>query len=313
MAALYKKVMRKLEYIRNKSRRYDFPATNGEWVKKANPVYGDENTDSVFDPYVLFFDGMYRLYVSERKNNGVDVCISADGVHWEKVGQALAPCEATDWEEKVNRVSVCCNAGKWYMWYTGQNTKGSQIGLAVSNDGYRFDRITENPVLKPELSFEKQSVMNPCVLWDEDKLVYKMWYAAGELFEPDVLCYAESKDGMSWVKHSRPILEKSDNNYDSSKVGGCDVKKLSSSEYVMYYIGYQNVDTARICCALSHDGIDWTRIVNNPVLSPEKDSWDSDAVYKPAVILRDTWQLWYNGRKGNKEYIGYARREREQQ
>lgn len=311
MAALYEKVRRKLEYIRNKNKRYDFPATNGEWKREIKSVYGDENTGSVFDPYVLLFDGMYRMYVSERKSNGVDVCVSNDGIHWEKVGQALSPNTSSGWEEKVNRVSVCFNAGKWFMWYTGQNAMGSQIGVAVSEDGYSFDRISCESVLRPQFQFEKQSVMNPCVLWDAEELVYKMWYAAGELFEPDVLCYAESKNGISWVKHSQPILEKSNNKYDSCKVGGCDVKKLSSSEYIMYYIGYQNVDTARICSASSCDGINWERYINNPVLSPEKGSWDSDAVYKPAIIFRDTWHLWYNGRSGNKEYIGYARRESE--
>lgn len=308
MAVFLKKVRRKIEYISNKRKRYDFPPTNGEWRKSNKPVYGNEQTGSVFDPYVFYSDGVYRMYVSERKSNGIDVCISKDGIHWVNRGKALTPSMNSGWEEKVNRASVCFNNGKWLMWYTGQNAKGSQIGIAVSEDGYNFDRLSHTPVLRPDLLHEKQSVMNPCVLWDEDELIYKMWYSAGELFEPDVLCYAESEDGISWNKYAHPVLEKSSNKYDSCKVGGCDVKKLSPSEYIMYYIGYQNIDTARICVADSKDGINWSRKVNNPIISPERGRWDNDAVYKPAVVLRDTWQLWYNGRSGNKEYIGYARR-----
>ena len=306
---LCEKVRRKLEYIRNKSSRYVYPAANGGWQKKPGPVYGDETTGSVFDPYVLFSDGIYRMYVSERKRNGVDVCTSSDGVHWEKTCQALGPDEGSNWEEKVNRVSVCFNAGKWYMWYTGQNAAGSRIGIAVSEDGYSFHRIGSSPVLRPELPFEKQSVMNPCVLWDAEKSVYRMWYAAGELFEPDVLCYAESKDGISWTKHPQPILEKSDSRYDCCKVGGCDVIK-GNGKYRMFYIGYQNVDTARICMAVSENGITgWVRCAENPILSPEKGAWDADAVYKPSVLTnRDKKKLllWYNGRKRECERISLA-------
>lgn len=308
MASVITRICRKIEYILNKTKRYDFPSTNGEWKKMKTPVYGDRSTGSIFDPYVFYLNGTYRMYVSERKMNGVDVCISKDGIHWKNTGKALDPDSNSGWEDKVNRVSVCCKDGKWYMWYTGQNKVGSQIGFAISQDGYKFNRIRNNPVLSPDLPFEEKSVMNPCVVWDEESQIFKMWYAAGEMFEPDVLCYAESEDGILWNKYKEPILIKSDNKYDCCKVGGCDVKKLSSSNYIMFYIGYQNVDTARICMASSDDGIEWKRAERNPILSPEKGAWDCDAVYKPAVIIRDNWSLWYNGRSGNKEYIGYAKK-----
>jgi len=66
---------------------------------------------------------------------------------------------------------------------------------------------------------------------------------------------------------------------------GCDILK-ENDRYYMFYIGYQNVDTARVCMAESNDGIhNWVRSMDNPVISPEKKSWDADAVYKPTVVL----------------------------
>lgn len=137
-----------------------------------------------------------------------------------------------------------------------------------------------------------------------------MWYAAGDQFEPDVICYAESTDGVNWAKHmDNPIFEKSEEKYDQCKVGGCDILK-ENGKYYMFYIGYQNVDTARICIAESDDGVNgWIRCKDNPIISPEKNSWDADAVYKPTVVFNKKEKqllLWFNGRKKNSEKIGMA-------
>ena len=196
------------------------------------------------------------------------------------------------------------------MWYTGQSRNNSAIGIATSDDGIRFTRMQQKPILVPSEPYEKGSVTNPCVLWDKDEKIFKMWYAAGEQFEPDVLCYAESKDGINWERYANnPILEKSNEKYDQCKVGGCDILK-ENDRYYMFYIGYQNVDTARVCMAESNDGIhNWVRSMDNPVISPEKKSWDADAVYKPTVVLnkqKNKLLMWYNGRKQNCERIGLA-------
>ena len=78
----------------------------------------------------------------------------------------------------------------------------------------------------------------------------------------------------------------------------------------MFYIGYEDIDTARICVAKSQNGItEWKKCPLNPIISPDKDSWDADACYKPSVIWNEQeqkWMLWYNGRRGSDEFIGMA-------
>lgn len=308
MSQLLTKVKRKMEYARNRLEAYDYPPEQGGWVKHPGAVFGDETTASVFDPFVLRMEEGYRLYVSERKNSGIICADSVDGVHWGQWQRSLSHSEVGSWEERVNRACVCRVDGKWMMWYTGQSTKKSAIGLAVSEDGIRFHRVGIGPVLQPELPWEQEAVMNPCVLWEDG--IFRIWYAAGEQFEPDVICYGESLDGIAWKKYEKhPIMTKSSQKYRQHKVGGCHILQ-KDGKYYMFYIGYQNVDTARICVAESDNGIDgWKQCNYNPILSPGKNTWDADAVYKPTVVVDyqvGKMMLWYNGRRKKSERIGMA-------
>ena len=90
----------------------------------------------------------------------------------------------------------------------------------------------------PEYDYEKYSVMNPHVLYDEKEKIYKMCYSAWETYEPDVIGYATSEDWISWVKYNYyPIFTPNKNKLllDSFKIGGCDVHKISDNKYIMFY------------------------------------------------------------------------------
>ena len=97
--------------------------------------------------------------------------------------------------------------------------------------------------------------MNPCVIYEDG--IYKMWYAAGETYEPNALGYAESDDGINWTKSKiNPIFTADKSNiYEQDRVGGCQVLKTDDMGYLMFYIGYENIDKAQICAARSANGI----------------------------------------------------------
>ena len=66
----------------------------------------------------------------------------------------------------------------------------------------------------------------------------------------------------------------------------CQVEKRGDW-YVMFYIGFEDEPTARICLARSKDGItNWQRHPANPIIFPGKNKWDHDACYKPYRDLR---------------------------
>lgn len=275
-----------------------------------NPVLGGERLGTCFDVYVTKDDGKYRMDFSWRPKDALAVCFSDDGIHWTEPQITLPPDKTSGWEDTVNRNCVLKINGKYKMWYTGQARGYSYIGLAESDDGLNFKKVLNEPIMVPEYPFEGESVMNPCVLYEDG--IYKMWYAAGETYEPNVLAYAESDDGINWKKSKiNPIItaEKS-NIYEQDRVGGCQVIKTEDMGYLIFYIGYENIDKARICAARSSNGItQWERLKQNPVVSPDAGKWDSDACYKPSVLWnseQNQWMLWYNGRSGNDEYVGLA-------
>lgn len=189
------------------------------------------------------------MYLSWRPQRAIAICESENGKDWTELQIVLTNDGETGWEDDINRSSVVYHGDIYYMWYTGQRGESSKIGLATSKDGIHFEKYGA-PVMVPEYSWEKASIMNPCVIWDDEEQMFKMWYAAGEQYEPNVIAYATSLDGINWSKRETPIYSKTEKWYERDRIGGCDVVKTDDG-YIMFYIGYEDVYTARICVAHS--------------------------------------------------------------
>ena len=276
-----------------------------------NPIYGGPETGTLFDVYVTpQNEGRLRMDFSWRTNNTCAVAFSDDGVRWTPPRSTLSPDPASGWEDLVNRNCVLKIGDTWRMWYTGQARGHSYIGLAESGDGLNFRRVGSEPILFPERPWEGDSVMNPCVLYENG--IYRMWYSAGETFEPNVLAYAVSDDGVRWRKSPiNPIFVNApQNEYERERIGGCQIIPHKKLGYLLFYIGYKDVNTACVCCACSENGVtQFRRCKDNPLVAPAPGEWDADSCYKPSALYdaeRDEWRIWYNGRRGGTEYIGMA-------
>ena len=274
-----------------------------------NPVFGSGEIGTAFDVYMTYENGKYRMDFSWRIKKACAVAFSDDGINWTEPVITLPADESTGWEDRINRNCVLKIDGKYKMWYTGQAREHSYIGYAESDDGINFKRMCPEPIMIPEFPWEKDSVMNPCVIFENGE--YRMWYSAGETYEPNVLAYATSKDGINWTKSRiNPIMVCDETKYyEQDRLGGCQVVKVDDWYYI-FYIGYEDIDTARICAARSRNGItQWEKCPLNPLVIPDKGEWDGDACYKPSVIWNEKenkWMLWYNGRNGLDEFIGMA-------
>ena len=167
------------------------------------------------------------------------------------------------------------------------------------------------------------AVMTPCVI-ELPNDVLRMYYSAGESYEPDAIGVAHSYDGgHTWVKHGNPIFYPDPTStHDNYKVTSPHVI-FHESWYYLFYCGFRgipirvsvtvDVDHATVNLARSRDGIsNWEKSTANPVVAPEpaEGSWNCDAVYKPFVAYDEKnqqWLLWYNGRCGGLERIGVSR------
>lgn len=285
--------------------------TNGGWVKyKNDPVLGG-SLGTCFDCFVIKENNTYRMWFSWRPKQSIAYTESTDGINWSNPQIALGPNSASGWEDDINRPTVVKVNNTYHLWYTGQTGDSSKIGYATSKDGLTWNRVSSNPVLSPDKSWEKVAVMCPDVMWDAKTNTFQMWYSGGEQYEPDAIGYATSTDGQNWTKlAANPIFSAdANNNWEKSKVTACQVVAYQDW-YYMFYIGFEDVNHAQIGLARSKDGItNWQRHPANPIIRSGVDgnSWDHDAVYKPAVIQEDNrWLLWYNGRRESVEQIGLA-------
>ncbi|HKG06363.1 MAG TPA: hypothetical protein VKB19_07895 [Pedobacter sp.] len=276
------------------------------WVKyENNPVLGGD-FGTIFDISVLRETNGYSMWSSWRPKKSIALSTSKDGLAWTDPIPVLMPNPGNTWESDLNRPCVIKKDNIYHMWYTGQADGKSWIGYATSPDGKTWRRTSKAPVLSAELAWEKTSVMCPSVIWDQKAGIYKMWYSGGEQYEPDAIGYATSADGINWKKNAKDPIFSHDplNKWEQAKVTACQVIQ-EKGYYLMFYIGFRDVDYAQIGIARSKDGIhNWERHPQNPIIRPG-DGWDSSAVYKPyAIYDGKQWLLWYNGRKDGKEQIG---------
>jgi predicted GH43/DUF377 family glycosyl hydrolase len=282
--------------------------TTAGWVKYSNnPVLGGD-LGTCFDVSALKEGDLYHLWISWRPKQSIALVESHDGIHWSLPPRiALGPRKETGWEDDINRPVVIKRDDGYHLWYTGQARDQSWIGYATSVDGVHWKRMSEHPVLSPDQPWEKAAVMCPDVIWDAEAKVFRMWYSGGEQYEPDAIGYATSADGMNWNKNAGNPVFKSDPSveWEKYKVTACQVVR-QGDWYLMFYIGFRDVDHAQIGLARSRDGMaNWQRLPANPIVRPGLDRWDHDACYKPYAILDgNRWLLWYNGRHGGFEQIG---------
>jgi len=278
------------------------------WLKHpASPVLGGD-LGTCFDVCLLKEDGFYRMWFSWRPRQSLALVESPDGIHWSAPQIVLGPTD-TGWEDDLNRPVVMRREGRYHLWYTGQTQGRSSIGYATSPDGVDWHRQSREPVLTADQPWEQVAVMCPHVLFEERTGRYRMWYSGGEQYEPDALGHAAGADGLHWDKDpANPVFAKcADHPWEQHKVTACQVI-AHEGWHLMFYLGFEDVHTARIGLARSRDGLTgWERHPANPILSPTPGAWDTDACYKPFALCEgDRWRLWYNGRRGHVEQIGMA-------
>jgi hypothetical protein len=210
---------------------------------------------------------------------------------------------------------------KLYLYYTGWNTSDTAsyrlaIGLAVSKDhGETFERVYEGPILDRG-PFDQVWVAQPCVMKDGSK--WKMWYLSCTKIElvnnhPEPFYnvkYAESTDGINWVKTSDIAI-----GYDdfTDAIGRPFVYR-EGDIYKMIYSFRNSVDyrinpdkSYRLGYAESLDGIKWERKDHLMQIEKSTDDWDSLMLdYCSTYFYNENQYLIYNGNGFGASGFGYA-------
>ncbi|MFH1425198.1 MAG: hypothetical protein ABIG28_00510 [archaeon] len=132
-----------------------------EWEESGEMIYRPEKESWDFGfltgPSVVKDDkgNWYLYYVGAGLDEGAGLLTSSDGRSWERyfANEPIFKGERGKWDEKIVDVSVSYIDGKFLMWYSGYSgelnmeTTPISIGLAVSEDGVNFERVSDSPVV----------------------------------------------------------------------------------------------------------------------------------------------------------------------
>lgn len=213
--------------------------------------------------------------------------------------------------------------GRKYLYYIGWN-RGvtvpyrNSIGLAVSDDGgLTFARVCQGPVVD-RTKDEPYFCASPFVLYDEEVQRWKLWYASSTGWtvvhgKPEPLYqikYAESADGISWVRNNVTCLEYSFPGEANARP--CVVKE--NGRYRMWYCFRGSVDyrtdkaqSYRLGYAESRDGIQWERKDVAVGIERSEEGWDSLMMEYPYVYEHcGRKYLLYNGNGFGETGFGHA-------
>ena len=73
-----------------------------EWTKSyLNPILGDNETGSVFDPFVIKHKNLYKMYVSLRNLGVIALSTSKDRFNWSGLKTILNKGNEQSWESIV--------------------------------------------------------------------------------------------------------------------------------------------------------------------------------------------------------------------
>jgi len=211
--------------------------------------------------------------------------------------------------------------GKIYMFYIAWNPQVTvsyrlSIGLATSEDGGdTFEKVSQGPLLDRSIN-EPYFNTAPFVIHDEG--IWKMWYVSCTGWEmindyPEPLYhvkYSESEDGINWSKPGKVCID-----YDNimKSIGRpCVIKKRD--KYEMYYSYRDTVNYRKergkgyqIGKAISDDGVNWTKTVNETGITLSDDGWDSIMMeYCHVFLHNNTEYMIYNGNGFGEDGFGYA-------
>lgn len=191
-------------------------------------------------------------------------------------------------------------ADQYIGFYNGRNNPQTySIGIATSNDGYRWSR-SQCEFLEPrENMFDSAMLNGPCPVTVGD-YVY-LYYSGFDGSKISIGLAILNKQFDIVYRSKNPVLSTGNGlDWDSKNVFRSAVlyepDNEPSKRFSMLYGGQGKDDRYQIGLAYSEDGIHWYKYSGNPVLSyGSTGQFDSQWVSQPTVIK-------YNGQY----YMGYA-------
>lgn len=260
----------------------------------------------VKDPCVVWFQGAYYLYYSKpifhadgSEAFGIGIARSSDLDHWEVVG-------AIEAEQPAEGNGICAPGGivldgvlhLFYQSY-GQFPR-DYICHATSTDGLHFDRDSTNPIVKPTGDWNNGRAIDADVAVMGDTL-YLYWATRDPKGEIQMLgvSTADAQSGFhreDFTQRSEAPLLRPELDWETACIEAPAALSRDGRMYLFYAGGY-NCDPQQVGCAVSEDGVHFTRMTDQPLLrNGAPGSWNASESGHPYVFEHEgTVHLFYQG------------------
>ena len=301
------------------------------------PVKGSTyDSNRTMNPFVVRMGDQYRIYYAGAGSGVHRICLAtapvSDPAQITRHGPVLEAGEKGRFDGAWCVLPMIYKFGdKWYLYYSGNDGKPGGLqafhgtGLALSDDGLKFERYSKEPIMTGDQTKEfpknKGIACGGTIIKDvqpDGSVKYRMFYTVAvgkpskdvKIDQEKHCAVAHSVDGIHWTDHRIIMSRRPDVTTDDIAVAGPVVWR-DGDVYRMLYSGigtrwgYYSISEA-----VSADGYTWYRGEGdeNLSLAPNPDSpWEKEMVEYAAVIKEgDTLRLFYCGNRFGGAGIGTA-------
>ena len=251
------------------------------------------------DPHVISFGGRYLMYYSvqgytdsEGNNHGWNVGIaeSNDLKNWKRLGEVNTDANATYEAKGIAAPCALVVDGKVHLFYqTYGNGPKDAICHAWSTDGITFTRNKTNPIFHPDGDWNCGRAIDAEVIPFKGK--YYLYYATrdpqykiqiqGVAVAPGTTTF--NREDWENISKDAPML-KPELPWERDCIEAASVINKDGVLYMFYAGGYNNAPQ-QIGLAKSEDGINWTRLSDQPFLANGKEGeWNSSESGHPHIF-----------------------------
>jgi predicted GH43/DUF377 family glycosyl hydrolase len=269
------------------------------------------------DPAVIRFGERYLLYYSRTPAGssagwGIGIAQSDDLDHWTTIG-AIEP------SQDCERNGLCAPGaivldGRVHLFYqTYGNGPDDAICHAVSDDGVTFSKDPSNPIFSPTGDWNNGRAIDADVLAWKGKLF--LYFATrdpqGEIQLQGVATAPLSSDfgRDTWTQACDAAILRPELDWEGQCIEAAATCEHDGRLY-MFYAGAYNNEPQQIGCAVSDDGLSWSRLFDQPLLpNGAPGTWNSSESGHPYVFVdRGRTHLFFQGNKdhGRTWYLSRA-------
>jgi len=284
-------------------------SVNVDSPNKPRMYYTDTTYGRPFakDPDVVNFRGRYLMYYSiDRGQEGIAIGIaeSKDLDNWKKVGEILPEAEC---EKKglAAPAAIILNDRVHLFYQTYGNRRNDAICHAVSQDGIYFARNKSNPIFRPTGEWNCGRAIDADVIVHGERLVLYCATRDPDMQTQKLVVAAAPLDSdysrATWTQLCRESILEPELPWEKQCIEAPAVCRRNGRFY-MFYAGAYNNEPQQIGCAVSEDGITWSRLSAYPLLcNGGANEWNASESGHPGIFVDNDGKmhLFFQGNNTN--------------